>query len=432
MRPSILARGITGLYLLAFFGFLFGPLFIMVVTALNSSSFPRISPWDCLSFEWFARLAGDERLQSGLLTSLGIGLAVVVLSVSLGLAGALFLTQIRPSARASYYTLITAPILIPGVVLGISTLIFWDRTASLLGFGTDSFFYNGIFLTVLGQASFISSYCMLVIIARLQRFDTGQIEAALDLGATNTQAFRRIMLPFLKPAIISAGIIAFLASFENYNTTVFTISHLHTFTTIISQKVRLGIDPSISAVAFIIIALTVIGAFFYEGLSKRGELKKAHRLPEGGGAGVVLRSYFKGNPAMIMGVMVVFAAAGGVWLALDHSAVQCKADLLEKKLERQRQLEEQYRIPGPGTGAGDSDGAPASQGLGAGAFGNVFDPKNLEGAAGVEGSGDGDGTPQKPGQSTFGNVFDPKNLEGQAGVDGQEDEKPEPKEEGQQ
>ena len=421
MKPNILARGVTGLYLLAFFGFLFGPLFIMVVTALNSSSFPRISPWDCLSFEWFAKLAGDERLQTGLLTSLGIGIAVVAVSVSLGLAGALFLTQIKASARSYYYTLITAPILIPGVVLGISTLIFWDRTASLLGFGTDSFFYNGIFLTVLGQSSFISSYCMLVIIARLQRFDTGQIEAALDLGATNTQAFRRIMLPFLMPAIVSAGIIAFLASFENYNTTVFTISHLHTFTTIISQKVRLGIDPSISAVAFIIIALTVIGAFLYEGLSKRGELKKAHMLPEGGGAGDVLRGFFKGNPAMIMGAMVVLAAAVGVWMALDHSAVQCKADLLAQKLERQRLLEEEFRQSQPGVGAGESGGAPASQGLGAGSFGSVFDPRNLEGAAGVEGNGDG--TPQQPGQSTFGNVFDPKNLEGAAGV-GEEEEKP--------
>lgn len=382
MRPSILARGLTGLYLLAFFGFLFGPLLIMVVTALNSSSFPRISPWDCLSFEWFAKLAGDERLQTGLLTSLGIGVAVVLVSVSLGLAGALFLTQIRPSARASYYTLITAPILIPGVVLGISTLIFWDRTAQMLGFGTDSIFYNGVFLTVLGQSSFISSYCMLVIISRLQRFDTGQIEAALDLGATNTQAFRRIMLPFLKPAIISAGIIAFLASFENYNTTVFTISSLHTFTTIISQKVRLGIDPSISAVAFIIILLTLIGALFYEGMSKRAELKKARRLPEGNGAGDAMRSFFKSNPAMIMSVMVVVATVAGIWLAMNHSATQCKADLLEQKLERQRQLEERYRQSQP-AGAGESGGAPASQGLGAGAFGSVFDPKNLAGQAGV-------------------------------------------------
>ncbi len=396
MKASILARGLTGLYLLAFFGFLFGPLFIMVVTALNSSSFPRISPWDCLTFEWFAKLAADERLQTGLLTSLGVGVAVVLVSVSLGLAGALFLTQIRPSARAGYYTLITAPILIPGVVLGISTLIFWDRTAQLLGFGTDSFFYNGIFLTVLGQSSFISSYCMLMIIARLQRFDTGQIEAALDLGATNAQAFRRIMLPFLKPAIISAGIIAFLASFENYNTTVFTISSLHTFTTIISQKVRLGIDPSISVVAFIIILLTLIGALVFEGMSKRAELKKARLLPEGTGAGDVLRGLFKSNPAMIMSVMVVVATMAGIWLALGHSATQCKADLLEQKLERQRILEEEFRQTQPG--ADESSGAPASQGLGAGAFGNVFDPKNLEGAAGVDGKEGEQAEPQDGGQ----------------------------------
>lgn len=396
MKASILARGLTGLYLLAFFGFLFGPLLIMVVTALNSSSFPRISPWDCLTFEWFAKLAADERLQTGLLTSLGVGVAVVLVSVSLGLAGALFLTQIRPSARAGYYTLITAPILIPGVVLGISTLIFWDRMAQFLGFGTDSFFYNGIFLTVLGQSSFISSYCMLMIIARLQRFDTGQIEAALDLGATNTQAFRRIMLPFLKPAIISAGIIAFLASFENYNTTVFTISSLHTFTTIISQKVRLGIDPSISAVAFIIILLTLIGALVFEGMSKRAELKKARLLPEGNGAGDVLRGLFKSNPAMIMSVMVVVATMAGIWLALGHSATQCKADLLEQKLERQRILEEEFRQSQPG--ADESGGAPASQGLGAGAFGNVFDPKNLEGAAGVDGKEGEQAEPQDGGQ----------------------------------
>ncbi|UCH74502.1 MAG: ABC transporter permease [Rhodospirillales bacterium] len=422
MRPSVLARGVTGLYLLAFFGFLFGPLFIMVVTALNSSSFPRISPWDCLTFEWFVKLAGDERLHSGLLNSLAIGIIVVILSVSLGLAGALFLARLGPTSRAVVYTVITAPILIPGVVLGISTLIFWDRAAQLVGLGTGSLFYNGIFLTVLGQASFISSYCMLVLIARLQRFDNGQIEAALDLGATNVQAFRRILLPFLKPAIISAAIIAFLASFENYNTTVFTISHLHTFTTIISQKVRLGIDPSISAVAFIIIVLTLIGAMFYEGAHKRAELKKARELPVGN----LLRSLFGRNPAMIMGVMVVVATVAGIWLAMGHSAEQCKADLLEQKLERQRQLEERYRQSQPAGGAGEPGTAPASQGLGAGTFGNVFDPKNLEGQAGVGEQGEGaPGAPaEKPGQSTFGNVFDPKNLEGQAGVDGQEETPP--------
>src|SRR5690606_23430965 len=153
----------------------------------------------------------------------------------------------------------------------------------------------------------------------------------LDLGATNVQAFRRVLLPFLKPAIASAAVIAFLASFENYNTTVFTISHFHTFTTIISQKVRLGIDPSISAVAFVIIALSVIGALFYEGVNRRGDLKLQRRLPQGPGVGPFLRGLFVHNPATIMGVAVVIASAIGIWFALGHNAEQCKADLLKQK-----------------------------------------------------------------------------------------------------
>ena len=74
-------------------------------------------------------------------------------------------------------------------MLGISTLVFWDRINVMLGFSDDSFLHNGILLTVLGQATFIASYCMLVFVARLQRYDTGLTEAALDLGATHVQAF---------------------------------------------------------------------------------------------------------------------------------------------------------------------------------------------------------------------------------------------------
>jgi spermidine/putrescine transport system permease protein len=404
MRGGVFLRGLTGLYLFLFLTFLFGPLLIMVVTALNSSAFPRISPWDCLSFEWFARLAGDERIQSGLLNSFAIGIAVVVVAVSLGLAGALFLTQIKPASRGVYYAVVTAPILMPGVVLGISTIIFWDRTAQLLGFSYGSLLYNGIFLTILGQSSFISSYCMLVMISRLQRFDTGQLEAALDLGATNMQAFRRVLLPFLKPAIVSAAVIAFLASFENYNTTVFTISHFHTFTTIISQKVRLGIDPSISAVAFVIIVLSVIGALFYEGFTRRGELKLQRRLPQGRGAFV--RGLFVGNPATVMGVAVVIATVAGLWFALGHSADQCKADLLKQKLERQQELQQQFRRD-TAPAAGGPSSTPGVRSPGQGTFGDVFSPGNLKGRQGDDAVPE---TPKSPGQGTFGDVFDPGNL----------------------
>ena len=158
----------------------------------------------------------------------------------------------------------------PGVVIGISTVLFWDRVASGAGAGYGSALYDGLFLTTMGQSCFIASYCMLVFVARLQRFDYQLIDAALDLGATNAQAFRKILLPFLRPAIASAAIIAFLASFENYNTSVFTLSHYTSFTVEVAQKVRLGIDPSISALAVIVISLTLFAAIAREAYAPRG------------------------------------------------------------------------------------------------------------------------------------------------------------------
>jgi spermidine/putrescine transport system permease protein len=425
MRSSPAIRGFTGLYMLIFFAYLFGPLVIMTVTAFNSSSFPRMAPWECFTFEWFPKLAADKSVLEGLWTTLIIGVGVVFLSVTLGLAGSLLLTQVWPRARAAYYTVITTPILMPGVVLGISTIIFWDRVAQFLGFKYGSFLYNGIFLTILGQSCFISSYCMLVMIARLQRFDNAQIEAALDLGATNVQAFRKVLLPFLRPAILSAAVIAFLASFENYNTTVFTISHYHTFTMAIAQKVRLGLDPSISALAFIIIVLTVVGAIFHEGFSRRGELRLKRALPEGEGLGGAVKRLFWHNPAMVLGSLLVVAIIGSSVLGANYSAESCKADLMREKLERQRQFEEQAKksletkgeqaAPVPGTGVKKP---------GQDAFGNVFDPKNLESTTGTKDEvapppppapDKGSGL-QKPGQSAFGNVFDPKNLKSTTGA----------------
>ena len=217
---------------------------------LQLFSFPRMSPWECLTFQWFGELFQDQRILNGIKNSLIIGAGTVVLSVAMGLAGALMLTQIWPKLRATYYTIIIAPILIPGVVLGISTLVFWDRINRMLGLGADSVLSNGIFLTVIGQSTFIASYCMLVLVARLQRYDIALTEAALDLGATHAQAFRKILLPFMRPAIASAAVLAFLASFENYNTTTFTFGEYPTLTIELAQKVRYGITPSISALAF--------------------------------------------------------------------------------------------------------------------------------------------------------------------------------------
>ena len=111
----------------------------------------------------------------------------------------------------------------------------------------------------------------------MQRFDQTQEEAALDLGANQTQVFFKILIPYLMPAIASSAVIAFLASFENYNTTVFSILSDQTLTTLISSKVRLRISPAISALALVIITLTIIAAIIYEVLRRREDKRKKER-----------------------------------------------------------------------------------------------------------------------------------------------------------
>ena len=168
-------------------------------------------------------MATDWRLHEGLITSLQIGLGVVLLSVPIGLSAALVLTQVHSRFRTAFYSISIMPVLFPGVIIGIlygSSLGPYCPPWGGGGFATE-LGRNGIFLTILAQTCFISTYCFLIFVARLQRFDQTQEEAALDLGASQTQVFFKILIPYLMPAIASSCVIAFLASFENYNTTVF-------------------------------------------------------------------------------------------------------------------------------------------------------------------------------------------------------------------
>ncbi len=408
-----------GFYALLFFGYLFGPLIIMSITAFNSSTYPRVSPWECLTGEWFVKLANDSRLLEGFQNSLLIGFFVVLVSVPLGMAGAIVLTQIGRRVRSIYYTIVICPILVPGVVLGISTLIFWRRLGNMVGAEDGSLLFNDIFLTVLGQATFISAYCMLVFIARLQRFDPAQEEAALDLGATNVQAFTKVLLPFLKPAIASAAVLAFLASFENYNTTVFTSQATSTLTMVLASKVRYGIDPSISALAVIIIVLTLVGAVTYEVLRRREERLATQRMLEGlpgakpapkAGFGVVP------NIAGILIFLVVVAGVATAWSASNYDAQVCKAAIMEEKLRIQKELADKQRklleerMKQQQSQPQNDPARPKSTTP----FGSVFDPNNLGSQSGTGEKAPAPAAPAKPG-SPFGNVFDPNNLKKQSG-----------------
>ncbi len=278
MKSSFVMKGMLGFYIVLFFLYLFGPLMVMSVTAFNTPSYPQALPFEGFTLQWFEKLWNHRLMMEGLVNSIIIGIGVVTISVPIGLAASIIMNQIYHRARSLFYLVTISPLLTPGVIIGISTVIFWKDAFGLTDW-TKATFYKGIVLSILGQASFVSAYCLLIIMARLTRFDRAQEEAALDLGASYPQVFWHVLLPFLKPALLSASVIAFLSSFENFNTTTFAILADKTLVTVLAGETRQGTTPALSALAVIIITISLVGAITYE-LLKRREEAAAERMKE--------------------------------------------------------------------------------------------------------------------------------------------------------
>lgn len=244
----------TRAYIGVFFLYLFLPLIVMGTATFNASRFPTVTPWQGTTLKWFSALAADNQMWNALWTSFAVGVGVVLVAVPIGVAAALFLADLQTRAKTLIYGVMVSPLLTPGVIIGISTLIFWRP------FGVT----GGVPLMILAQSSFIAAYVMLMVLARMQRFDRTLEEAALDLGASHLQTFRKVTLPFLRPAILAGCLIAFLQSFENYNTTIFVRGLDTTLTVYIASKVRTGVTPAVNALGLILIGATVLAAIVYE------------------------------------------------------------------------------------------------------------------------------------------------------------------------
>ncbi len=396
MKSQHLLKALLGIYIFIFFAYLFGPLIIMSITAFNSAEFPAVTPWECFSWRWFTegkvtydgqRLAGllaDTKLHEGILTSLRIALGVVILSVPIGMAAAIVLTQVNSKIRTLFYSMAIMPVLFPGVVIGISTVVLWDRIASMTGGGVMADIgRNGVFLTILAQTCFISTYCFLIFVARLQRFDKTQEEAALDLGASQTQVFFKILMPYLMPAIASSAVIAFLYSFENYNTTVFSILSDQTLTTVIASKVRLGISPAISALALVIIAITLTAAISYEVLKRREERRlakiKQMQLHQAMPSDRLMKNQKTGirlPKSMFLILLLAFGViAGGNYLLKNNLyGTEC---ILAADEAKKSNFADQLKLLQQNAGDGGATTAPSGPATGSQGFNNIFGDPNL-------------------------------------------------------
>lgn len=254
-------RLLITLYVVLFVIYLLAPLVVMGGAAVNDSRFPSIYPWVGLTNRWFVELMQDGQMWLALLHTVLVAIAVVVVSVPVGTAAALIINSVQARTRSVLYGVMVAPILTPGAVIGIATILFWNRLHAPAG----------LHLTVLGQASFISAYAMLLVLARLQSLDGALEEAALDLGASHAQVMRRIIVPHLYPAFGAASVIAFFQSVENFNVTLFTAGNASTLTVYVFSQVRAGITPKINALALLMVGVTIVGAIAYEINRRRAE-----------------------------------------------------------------------------------------------------------------------------------------------------------------
>ncbi|MDH4289075.1 MAG: ABC transporter permease [Aquincola sp.] len=269
-RPPWL-RAATSAYALAFYAFLFLPLVVVAVFAFNDAPYPA-PPWRGFTLDWFSARAAIAPARTGLFadgallmsigTSAVVALWVTALSVGVGTANAFLLERAQFRGQGLLALAMLAPLVIPGVILGISILAFASRLAQLasdiLGLEIDAL-RPGLPLVVLGQFSYIVSIATLTIAARLKRFDRTLEEAAYNLGASRVQVLLTIVLPYLQPALVGSAAVAFLMSFENFNTTLMLVGADPPLTVMMYGRMREGASPVLNAVSlFLMIASALL------------------------------------------------------------------------------------------------------------------------------------------------------------------------------
>ena len=284
-RPLWLRWGTVG-YGLLFFAFLFLPLLVVATYAFNNAPYPA-PPWKGFTLDWFlgnlelARngLFGDKPLLKSIWTSAVVASWVTLIAVVLGTSNAFLIERTQFRGKSFFSLLMLAPLVIPGVILGISILAFASRIANLAddlwGLELD-FLRPGLPLVVMGQLSFIISVATLTISARLKRFDITLEEAAYNLGASRAAVLRTITLPYLKPSLIGAAAISFLMSFENFNTTLMLVGSDSPLTVMMYGRMREGATPVLNAVSlFLMAASGLLALSLLRGSGRPADAEKA-------------------------------------------------------------------------------------------------------------------------------------------------------------
>lgn len=263
---NLLLGGWSGLVFL----FLYLPIVLLIVYSFNSSKMAIV--WEGFSFKWYQALghefvdhvSGTKRspLVESAINSVIIASIVTVFSVILGTAGAWLLYRYKFPALRSITTLVYIPMIIPEIIMGISLLIFFKSVSLTLGFTT----------VIISHITFCFPFVLIAVQARLAGVDPALEEAAMDLGATPMKALFLVMVPYMMPAIISGGLMAFTLSLDEVIVTYFTRGPTsETLPLRVYGLAKVGLSPILNTISAVFIAVTValtVAAESVKGLNK--------------------------------------------------------------------------------------------------------------------------------------------------------------------
>lgn len=238
----------------AVFAFIYLPLLVVVLYAFHRS--PIIAwPLELGTLKWFSALAHDRAMLAAALASLKLALVTVVISLLIGVPGALVLDRFEFPGKTAFRRLVLLPLILPGIITGVALLTFF----SFVGLSLSSGFplVPG-WPVVLGHAAALTSVVITQVFARLQRFDRALEEASQDLYANEWLTFWYVTLPTIRTAVLGAGLLVFTLSLDEIAVTFFLIGRQNTLPLHIWGLLRRGITPEVNAAATIIFLVSVV------------------------------------------------------------------------------------------------------------------------------------------------------------------------------
>ena len=266
------------LYAIAVYLFLYVPIGIIVLFSFNSGR--HASDFQGLSVKWYGKALSNPFVIDALTTSLIIALSVAVLSSVMGTSAALALQRVRGPMRVIFDGLIYVSIMIPGIVIGIATLIALVSAFDLLNPILASLWPEGAKAPKfsLGYASVIAAHTLftmsLVIIlvrARIAGMDRALIEASEDLYATPWRTFRQITLPQIFPAVLAGFLLSFTLSFDDFIISFFVAGANTTLPVYVFSSIRRGITPEVNVIGSLVLAVSLTLLIIAQVLLRRGD-----------------------------------------------------------------------------------------------------------------------------------------------------------------